>query len=229
MANIKAERFTALKARVKAEMQRRNQSGSVAAYGAAAYDYTEAPATGKIIKQEHRDKLVTPMRAVNSDTVPDASGAGQVRGAELANLETRMSVWEARALTDVSGSDCKAGCTGACYGGCATGCSGCSGCSGCGSGCASTCSGSCSGGCEGGCDGTCWSSCASNCLNSCSAACQNNCETACTDTCYGGCKGGCAGCGGACSNNCVTTCKTLCDKLCQSVCKALTQAGSIIA
>lgn len=57
MAIVKAERFTALKAKVKAEMLRRDQSGSVAAYGGSAYDYTEPPAAGKTIRQEHRDLL----------------------------------------------------------------------------------------------------------------------------------------------------------------------------
>ena len=60
MSVVKAERFTALKAKVKAEMLRRNQSGSVASYGGAAYDYTTAPAAGRTVRKEHRDKLIEP-------------------------------------------------------------------------------------------------------------------------------------------------------------------------
>lgn len=44
MAVVKAERFTSLKAMVKAEVLRRNRSGSVASYGGAAYDYSVQPA-----------------------------------------------------------------------------------------------------------------------------------------------------------------------------------------
>ena len=68
MSVVKADRFTftALKARVKTEMQRRNQSGSVAGYGGSTYDYAVAPAAGGVVRAEHRDKLVTPMRAVNN-------------------------------------------------------------------------------------------------------------------------------------------------------------------
>lgn len=213
MANIKAERFTALKARVKAEMQRRNQSGSVAAYGAAAYDYTEAPTAGKTVRKEHRDKLLTPMRAVNSDAVPEASGA-VVTEKELANLEARMTAWEARGLTDASGSDCKAGCTGACYGGCATGCSGCSGCSGCGSGCARTCAGTCDGGCEDGCGGSCWERCRDDCTNTCTKVCASNCDTSCSGECVG-CS---ATCKTTCYNNCDNNCSTTCNDGCYNSC-----------
>ena len=46
-------------------MLRRNQSGSVAAYGGTAYDYTVKPAAGKVLLQEHLDKLHVPMSAVN--------------------------------------------------------------------------------------------------------------------------------------------------------------------
>ena len=55
MAVIQSERFVALKARVKAECQRRNGSGSVASYGGAAYDYTTPPRQGGTVLKEHRD------------------------------------------------------------------------------------------------------------------------------------------------------------------------------
>ena len=146
MSVVKAERFAALKAKVKAEMLRRNQSGSVASYGGAAYDYTTAPAAGRTVRREHRDKLIEPMRAVNSDVIPAARGV--ISESELQNLETRAAVWAARSITDKSGSDCKSGCGS----GCGDGCYGCGG--GCGSGC---------GGCDGGCSGTCTSQCSQSC------------------------------------------------------------------
>ena len=63
MAVLKAERFTTLKSKVKAEVLRRNKSGSVASYGGAAYDYKIQPAKGTVILQEHLDKLSVPLSA----------------------------------------------------------------------------------------------------------------------------------------------------------------------
>ena len=205
MSVVKADRFTALKARVKAEMQRRNQSGSVAGYGGSSYDYTVAPAAGKTVRAEHRDKLVTPMRAVNSDLVPESAG-GVIGESELANLETRVTAWSARSMTDQSGSDCKSGCTGTCYTGCATGCSGCNGCSGCGSGCANGCSG-CDGcsGCGSGCAGSCYTGCSGDCKISC-----KGCTYECVGECTTGCTDACQGCPSGCADSCSGTCGTLC-------------------
>lgn len=220
MGVVKAERFTALKAKVKAEMLRRNQSGSVAGYGGSAYDYTVAPSAGKTVQAEHRDKLVTPMRAVNSDQVPASSGP-VIRESELANLETRAAVWAARPVTDNSGSDCKSGCTGMCYTGCATGCSGCGSgcpgsCSGCGSGCPTGCSG-CGSGCPGSCSG-----CGSGCSDSCDgcdgcSGCGSGCDTGCSG-CGSGCPSGCSSCGGGCSTSC-TGCGSGCPNNCSSNCE----------
>ena len=181
MAVISAERFTALKAKVKAEMLRRNQSGSVAEYGGAAYDYTNAPAAGRVIQKEHIEKLTGPMRAVNPDLVPAPGNV--VTEAELANLETRITAWAQRAIVDKTATDCKSGCTGTCYTGCATGCS-------------TTCSGTCS--------GSCGDSCSYNCTNTCkdfcgSNVCETSCTTACVDTCQGTCKQTCSD---WCKDNC---------------------------
>ncbi len=179
MSVVKAERFAALKAKVKAEMLRRNQSGSVASYGGAAYDYTTAPAAGRTVRREHRDKLIEPMRAVNSDVIPAARGV--ISESELQNLETRAAVWAARSITDKSGSDCKSGCGSGCPDGCSSCPSGCSGCSGCGSGCPSGCSG-CGSGCPGGCSG-CGSGCPSGCSGcgngSCGVTCGHSCKVTC--------------------------------------------------
>ena len=236
MATVRAARFTALKAKVKAECQRRNGSGSVASYGGSAYDYTVVPQTGGTVLKEHRDKLTGPMSAINSSAVPATSGEKIISEAEMANMETRIAVWSARSKTDRSGSDCRTGCTGMCYtsctggcygcgSGCPTGCSGCgsgcpTGCSGCGSGCPGSCSGcgsgcpngcsgcggSCSYGC-GGCDGCDGcSGCGSGCPTGCSG-CGSGCPTGCSSSCTGGCKGGCSGsCGSGCPNTCTENC-----------------------
>lgn len=204
MAVIKAERFTALKAKVKAECQRRNGSGSVASYGGADYDYAVTPAAGKTVRKEHRDKLTGPMSAINSDAVPATSGEKIIGENELKNMETRVAVWEARTKTDASGSDCKAGCTGMCYGSCTEGCTGCgsgcpTGCSGCGSGCPTGCSG-CGSGCPTGCSG-----CGSGC-DGCSGSCSG-CSGSCRGTCDGcdGCSG-CGNCDGSCTGECSSSC-----------------------
>ena len=168
MAVIKANRLTALKAKVKTEMLRRNQSGSVASYGGAAYDYTVPPAPGTVIRQEHLDKLSVPLSAVNSGDVPGRTGNRVVSETELSTMEAKVTAWSARSITDRSGSDCRSGCTGTCYTTCATGCTG------CGSGCPNTCTG-----CGSGCPNTC-TGCGSGCPNTCSS-CGSGCPTACTD------------------------------------------------
>ena len=179
MSVVRADRFTALKEKVKAEMLRRNQDGTVEDYGGAAYDYTVAPAAGGVIRAEHRDKLVSPMRAVNSDLVP-ASVGSVIKESELANLETRVAVWEARSMTDQSGSDCKSGCTGTCYTGCATGCSGdCdAGCYGCGKACVGDCTNTCEDGCGGKCSNNC-NSCEGSCYTDCLGSCDHECSSSC--------------------------------------------------
>lgn len=177
MAVITAERFTALKAKVKAEMLRRSQSGSVAAYGGTAYDYITAPSAGKVIQKEHIEKLTGPMRAVNPDLVPEPDGI--VTETELANLETRITAWAQRGITDRTATDCKSGCTGTCYTGCATGCSG-------------TCGDACTGGCKYGCSDDCGSGCG-NCNSGCYGGCQGQCgDGTCRSTCTGYCGRACA-------------------------------------
>lgn len=217
MPVLKAERLTALKAKVKAEMLRRNRSGSVAAYGGAGYDYTAVPGPGNVTRAEHLDKLTVPMSAVNAGAVPGQTGPRVVTESELANLETRVNVWAARSMTDRSGSDCQAGCTGTCHTGCATGCYGCgsgcpggcsdcgsgcpNGCSGCGSGCPTGCSGCGSGcpngcsGCGSGCSGSCTTTCAADCASGCPDTCSTTCDDGCRDSCQSGCAGGCEGIG----------------------------------
>lgn len=197
--------FASLKAKVKAEMLRRSKSGSVAAYGGTGYDYAAAPADGGPLLGEHLKKILEPMKAVNPDGLPGYPGG--LTDGEMEAMEARVAAWAARSLTDRSGSDCKAGCTGTCYTGCATGCSSCgaacsTGCVGCGSGCEDTCAG-----------------CGSGCPTACS-----DCGTACTDGCTGcgsGCPRGCSSCGSGCQTSCAacsSECGTACLASCQTQC-----------
>lgn len=169
MALIEASRFTALKARVKAECLRRNVStGSVAAYGGTGYDYTTTPASGKKVAKEHYEKLSVPLNAINSNTFPTTSGTRIISGADLTAMETFLDTAEKTSKTTKSHNDCSASCTGlcqSCTGSCTGGCSdACTGkcrnsCEGC-TGCSDTCYGSCVGSCQSGCYGTCSTVCA---------------------------------------------------------------------
>lgn len=211
MAKVSATRFTQLKAKVKAEMLRRKYSGSVANYGSSDFDYTVVPKLDGIVQTEHLDKLAVPMQAVNFEDI--ARTTDLIKDSDLTTMESKITAWSARSLTDKSGSDCMSGCTGTCYTGCATGCtdscsgcggscsnncSGCDGCSGCGSGCANTCSGSCSGGCSGDCGSGCTGYCTGGCGGVCSTGC-GTCGSGCTGTCTGYCQWGCSSCGGDCT------------------------------
>lgn len=187
--------WTSLQAEIKAEVQRRNQSGSVAPYGGTDYDYNVVPAPDTPIRGEHLQKVLEPMKAINPDGLPEYPG--ELKQSDVEAMETKVAAWKTRGMTDRSASDCKTGCTGTCYSGCSTGCyTTCSGdCTGCGSGCVTGCSG-----CSGTCSGTCRADCASNCYQ----LCNNDCTG-----CGGTCSGGCQGCGGSCFwGYCTSWCAT---------------------
>ena len=157
MAYIEAERFAALKARVKAECLRRCHTGSVAEYGGEKYEYTNNPAEDHTVDVEHYEKLALPLSKIHSEKVPSLDGRRIVFDEDITGFEAALTLFETRPMTDKTRGDCETSCTGACYtgcsgdctGGCETTCSGeCQGsCTGCGSGCANTCEGSCTGGC----------------------------------------------------------------------------------
>lgn len=160
MGLITAKRITDLKAKVKAECQRRKYKGSVTTYAGTAYDFTVAPTQGGKALQEHHDKLSVPLSAINSDKVAanNATAHQKMTEVEMANMEAWVTQWAKTSIYSNT-SDCKASCTGLCSGcqGC-TDCSGCDGCTDC-SGCSGC--GSC-GGC-GGCNGECASDCETIC------------------------------------------------------------------
>lgn len=191
---ILASDFVSLKARVKAEMNRRCRSGSLTAYAGAAYDYSVVPANGVIVKPEHLNKLVVPINAISPSGYTEKAAGDAVP--ELATLDAKLAGHEAYPMRG-SGSDCASGCSGLCSSGCYNSCSGCGGscsydCSGCSGTCTGDCEGTCSGGCSTSCGGACWRD-----------GCTSNCTAACRMDCTGGCKGNC---GSICSTNCRTTC-----------------------
>lgn len=191
---ILASDFVGLKARVKAEMNRRCRSGSLTAYAGTAYDYSVVPANGVIVKPEHLNKLVVPINAISPSGYTEKAAGDAVP--ELATLDAKLAAHEAYPMRG-SGSDCASGCSGLCSSGCYNSCSGCGGscsydCSGCSGTCTGDCEGTCSGGCSTSCGGACWRD-----------GCTSNCTAACRMDCTGGCKGNC---GSICSTNCRTTC-----------------------
>lgn len=199
--NIEASKINSIKARVKAEMLRRNQVGSLVSYGGTQYDYTqsETPVRGGISKPVHLNKIITPLNAIRPIAGSPVSSAQNWRS--LSVIESALATFESASMT--SGSDCATSCSGLCRGQCNTGCSGCSGgCSGC-SGCGGRCSNSCSGSCDGDCDG-CSGSCEGSCKGGCDGSCGGRCSSGCTG-CYGGCSGVCdSGCRGICSSGCTS-------------------------
>ena len=190
---ILASDFVSLKARVKAEMNRRRYVGSLVSYAGTAYDYSVIPISGGVISTEHINKLVTPVNAIAASGYTAKNSGDIVQ--ELSVFSTKLKAHESQAL--YGATDCASSCSGLCSSACSGTCSGCSGCSGCG-GCDTTCSGSCIGGCEG-----CGSGCSAGCAPSCAGGCWNDgCTSSCTATCRT-CSGVCGnGCGYNCGSNC---------------------------
>ena len=205
--------FINLKARVKAEMNRRNGNGSLTAYAAVGYDYTAVPTTGNVtINEEHFDKLRDPMAAINPATVGlGAKAVGDIVVA-MDILEANMTTFEAKPRGELVSNDCSAACTGMCVTVCTTSCAGCTG----------SCTGDCNATCSGGCDGDCNSGCYTGCYTGCNTSCQGGCNTACDSTCSGSCTSTCAQ---ICSAVCLDVCSG-CGNTCWSACWEGNQACS---
>lgn len=171
MALILASRVNDLKARVKAECQRRAHSGSVSSYGDSSYDFSTVPATGVKALREHKDKNAIPLNAINSDIITSSMiNETVILEDTMTSMESFVTVLEQRDKTDHSGTDCSGGCTGMCYGctgTCYDVCTSCTSCSGTCKGSCTGCSNTCKGGCTGTCTGTCKGSCKITCADTC--------------------------------------------------------------
>lgn len=210
---VSADRINELKAAVKAECLRRANvsttegSVSVADYGGTSYDFETVPAEGIVVKTEHREKNLVPLRAINPETLA-LENLKILSDEEITAMESFVTLCEGQEKTDntAANNTCASGCTGLCYsactgscvgtctGSCSSGCTSCTGsCSGTCTGCSGTCRGTCSGSCSGDCDGTCSGSCSGSCTGAaCGAACESYCAS---NGCYGqtcrvSCKGG---------------------------------------
>ena len=187
MTTINTDRFIAIKSRLKAEVQRRKYVGSVSSYGGAAYDFTNNPKQGTYIRQEHYNKIIEPLNAVNSEGIPNMVQNGTSIEDQFDIFDAKLTVFESKPLTAASNNT---GCAASCTGLCSTGCYGT---------CTGSCTGSCKGSCRGSCDGCDGCSGCSGCGGSCSYGCSGSCSANCASW-Y------CSGCSGSCSALCADYC-----------------------
>ena len=160
---ILASEIVAIKARVKAEMLRRDKIGSLTAYGGSDYDFTVTPIAGNPILPEHFNKIIGPMNAMVDTGLSEVASGDPIPA--LDRLETLLTEAEGYSLT-ANSTNCNSSCSGLCVGTCQTTC---------GTGCSSSCSGGCAGGCN----------------DACADGCTSNCGGSCSTNCVGGCKGSC--------------------------------------
>ena len=144
---ITAERLNELKAKVKAEMQRRNSTehgASLSSYAGTAWDFSTTPKNGDVITDEHVQKVIDPLIEVN-DFLYDNSFRTGKSGLEQTFYKAEKYV---DSISKIGKTDANSGCRGACTGLCQDACVGqCLGCSG-------TCQNQCQG-----CSHTCGSGC----------------------------------------------------------------------
>lgn len=202
---MSAEEIIQLKARVKAELLRRNGYNNISSYGGSDYDYQVQPGAGNPLRYEHISKIIEPLNAVNSDTVAQIYGdieQGQrpkaLDGTTGDTINSFLTALEGDRKTYYGTNHCKGQCSGLCVSRCTGGCTGCSGCGDtCSYNCSNECTGTLTGKCSG-CTGTCTGSC-----GGCSGSCTGSCKGGCKDACTGGCKNTSNLCA-----NCTNTCRT---------------------
>ena len=188
---MSAEEIIQLKARVKAELLRRNGYSNISGYGGTAYDYQVQPGSGNPLRYEHISKIIEPLNAVNSDTVAQIYGdieQGQrpkaLDGTTGDTINSFLTALEGDRKTYNGTNHCKGQCSGLCVSGCTGNCTGCQGCSDtCSYSCSTTCTGTAAGNCGGYCAGTCRGACGNcgGCGNTCTGT-SNNCSS-CSGTC----------------------------------------------
>ena len=190
-----AQEMIDLKARVKAEMQRRKGNGSLVAYAGTDYDYTVDPAAGGQMLTEHVNKIVVPMNAITASGMTEQAVGDQAMAMD--GIDAKLTVYVAEPAQKNGTSSCSGACSGLCVSSCYSSCGG-----SCSVGCGSC--GGCSGGCTGDCNETCSNQCGSD---GCSGNCGSNCKRdGCTAYCGMSCWGKCSSnCSGGCENTCKNT------------------------
>lgn len=190
-----AQEMIDLKARVKAEMQRRKGNGSLVTYAGTDYDYTVDPASGGQMLTEHVNKIVVPMNAITASGMTEQAVGDQAMAMD--GIDAKLTVYVAEPAQKNGTSSCSGACSGLCVSSCYSSCGG-----SCSVGCGSC--GDCSGGCTGDCNETCSNQCGSD---GCSGNCGSNCKRdGCTAYCGMSCWGKCSNnCSGGCENTCKNT------------------------
>lgn len=160
---ITAEKVIELKAKIKAEMSRRNGHGSLEKYADSSYNFTITPVKGELIKAEHGQKTVDLLLKIEDygdltlskqhSKIPSSFTEELITEVDRLSKETKTGL-------STEKSSCRGDCTGLCVASCISQCNGCSGCTascgtGCATGCYSNCTGSCNTNCTGGCNTNC--------------------------------------------------------------------------
>ena len=187
-----AQEMIDLKARVKAEMQRRKGNGSLVAYAGTDYDYTVDPAAGGQMLTEHVNKIVVPMNAITASGMTEQAVGDQAMAMD--GIDAKLTVYVAEPAQKNGTSSCSGACSGLCVSNCYSSCGGscsvgCGSCGGCSSGCTGDCNKTCSNQCgSDGCSGNCGSNCK---RDGCTAYCGMSCWGKCSNNCSGGCENTC--------------------------------------
>lgn len=228
MKRLSAEWLKSVKAEVIEELKTRRgtgASGSLASYLTTEWKYASIPTDGDVLKEEHYDKIVEPLTAINSNTFPDH----QNRTFDLDEYTDKFDQFQPTIISDSdkgglvqiqytgNGHGCEAACTGWCSSGCYGVCT---------ATCGTLCEGTASSEdampnvwiCSADCNTLCGNIATCNgCGNYCSTACGANCSGGCVGGCTGTCKNGCAdGCQGGCMTACQGSCKDSCVDSCES-------------
>ena len=144
---ITAEKVIELKAKIKAEMLRRNGHGSLEKYAGSSYDFTITPVKGELIKAEHGQKTVDLLLKI--EDYGDLTLSEQYSKIPSSFTEELLTEIDRLASETKTGlltekSSCRGDCTGLCVGSCIGQCNGCTSCTAsCGTGCASGCKSAC--------------------------------------------------------------------------------------
>lgn len=141
-----------LKAKIKAEMQRRNGYGSLTSYAGTAYDFSTAPAKDVKILEEHGKKTIDLILRIEDykdlklakkeNPIPKAFDENLYK--EIDRLATEKTTGESKNTVKnlfpsrtPETSSCRGDCSGLCVGSCINHCNGCTSCTAtCGTGCA---------------------------------------------------------------------------------------------
>lgn len=163
---VTAEDFVTLKEKVKAELARRQWTGSVKEY---ATDYTDIPQQKGKIKKSHITEIVNTLNKINN---VNYNLTEPIKIQSLSAINDLVEKWSKidKGVSSLSATGCKSSCTGLCLSLC------------------HSCSGTCS--------TTCASSCyVNNCTNGCTNACTgctNACQSGCSNNCSGSSVAGCS-------------------------------------